>query len=112
MDAYISDRIASEAFCEAFYESYNLAMGHACLSETEQKVFDRLNTITSRYTSCREDLISYPGVYYNDEHLKQAVQGAKNELPFEFGLENSHQHIQIMKNATLLSSWKIIQLWI
>ena len=87
MDNYLSDKITGESFCDAFYESYDLELNHTCLSETEQRTFDELHTVVSRYTSIKEDLLRYPGMYYNDEQLKTAVLKAKEELSFEFGLE-------------------------
>lgn len=87
MDYYLSDKITGKSFCDAFYESYNLELNHACLSESEQKTFNELHSVVSRYTSFKEDLLRYPGVYFNDEQLKTAVLKAKEELSFEFGVE-------------------------
>lgn len=87
IESYLSDKITGESFCNAFYESYDLGINLCCLSEAEQRIFDELNAVVGRYTRFKEDLRLHPGVYFNDEQLKTAVQKAKDELPFEFGLE-------------------------
>lgn len=87
MEYYLSKKIDGEAFSHAFHESYDLDLDYTCLTEKEQKVFNELNAVVGRYTPYETDLINYPGIYYNDEQLQKAVQKAKNELPYELGLE-------------------------
>ncbi|MBR3711415.1 MAG: hypothetical protein IKM99_10735 [Bacteroidales bacterium] len=87
IESYLSDKITGESFCNAFYESYDLEINLCCLSEAEQRIFDELNAVVGRYSRFKEDLHLHPGVYFNDEQLRTAVQKAKDKLPFEFGLE-------------------------
>ncbi len=87
IESYLSDQITGKAFCDAFYDSFDLELDYTCLSEVEQRIFNELNTVVGRYTPIKEDLLLHPGVYYNDEQLKTAVLKVKDELPFEFGLE-------------------------
>jgi hypothetical protein len=87
IESYLSDKITGESFCNAFYESYDLEINLCCLSEAEQRIFDELNAVVGRYSHFKEDIHLHPGVYFNDEQLRTAVQKAKDKLPFEFGLE-------------------------
>lgn len=87
MDSYLSNQITGKAFCDAYYDSFDLELDYTCLSEVEQRIFSELNTVVGRYTPIKEDLFLHPGMYYNDEQLRTAVQKAKDKLPFEFGLE-------------------------
>lgn len=87
IDLYLSDKITGKTFCDGYYDSFDLELDYTCLSEVEQRIFSELNTVVGRYTSIKEDFLLHPGMYYNDEQLRTAVRKAKDELPFEFGLE-------------------------
>lgn len=87
IECYDSNKITGEVFCDAYYKCFDLELDHASLSEDEHRIFLELDNVVERYTPYKEDLLYHPGMYFNDEQLKAAAQKAKNELPFEFGLD-------------------------
>lgn len=87
IECYISNKITGAVFCDAFYNCYDLELNHKSLSEDELRIFEKLDFVVERYTPFKEDILRYPDIYSNDEQLRTAVQNAKDELLFEFGLE-------------------------
>ena len=73
MDMYLGKVIDGWTFCDEYYYSYSLELTDEDLSEREQIAFSELSKITNRYTYIQEDLLKYPGTYYDDEALKQKV---------------------------------------
>ncbi|RAW01165.1 hypothetical protein [Pseudochryseolinea flava] len=80
IDQYLLGKMNGWTFCNEYYYSYSLELKDEDLSKLEQFVFSELDKITSRYTDVQEDLVKYPGVYYNEEELRQKVIETKEKL--------------------------------
>lgn len=73
MEMYLRGMIDGWTFCDEYYDLYSLELTDEDLSEREQIAFSELSKVTNRYTCIQEDLLKYPGTYYDDEALKQKV---------------------------------------
>lgn len=80
IDQYLSEQINGWTFCNEYYYSYSLEIKSCDLTDIEQSAFSELDKISSRYTDVQEDLLKYPGTYYNEEQLKQKIIETKMRL--------------------------------
>lgn len=80
IDQYLSEQINGWTFCNEYYYSYSLEIKSDDLTDIEQSAFSELDKISSRYTDVQEDLMEYPGTYYNEEQLRQKIVETKEKL--------------------------------
>lgn len=80
MDLFLNGQITASVFCDEFYYSYDLEIDNEILTKEEQLAFCNLSNVSSRFSQFNEDLEKYPGVYYNEEELKQKVLETKHKL--------------------------------
>jgi hypothetical protein len=55
IDEYLSGNINESVFCDEFYFSYDLELDRQTLSEIEQRIFNELSKVTSRFSEFEED---------------------------------------------------------
>lgn len=80
IEEYLENHISSRVFCDSFYEAYDLELNSRDLSSIELKVFSQLGTIANRFSEFQEDIDQYPGVYFSEVELKEAIMSAKKKL--------------------------------
>ncbi len=71
---YRKGNYTTNIFCDQFTEIYCNERNEANLSMLENKEFERLNEVTSRYSMYEEDLKMYPGVYFTEEDVQNKVE--------------------------------------
>lgn len=80
MNMYLANIISAKVFCDEFYFSYDLEIEMESLTDIEKIAFAELSAISDRFSEFEEDLIKYPGTYYNEEQLKQKIIETKEKL--------------------------------
>jgi hypothetical protein len=80
IDMFLAKQITASVFCDEFYYSYDLEIDYDTLSALEYSAFSELEKVSSRFSQFNEDLEKYPGVYYNEEELKQKILETKEKL--------------------------------
>ncbi|MBL0743091.1 hypothetical protein [Chryseolinea lacunae] len=83
IDMFLAKQITASVFCDEFYCSYDLEIDYDTLSPLEYSAFSELEKVSSRFSQFNEDLGKYPGVYYNNEELKQKIFETKEKLKDE-----------------------------
>lgn len=80
IDQYLSNQISARTFCDEYYHCYDLELERTTLNDHETQAFSDLSKIVNRFTEFTEDLQQYPGVYFNEEQLKQKAIETKKIL--------------------------------
>lgn len=80
MDLFLKKQITAPVFCDEFYYSYDLEIDIETLSKEEQLAFSELSQVSSRFSQFKEDFEKYPGVYNNEDELKQKIIETKETL--------------------------------
>lgn len=77
---YLAGRITATVFCDEFHESYDIEVVPDSLSPTERQSFEELGHVAGRFSKFKEDHSEFPGVYYTESELRDAVLHAKEQL--------------------------------
>ncbi len=71
IDMLLAGQITASIFCDEFYYSYDLEIDYDMLSSLEYSAFSELEQVSSRFSEFKDDHEKYPGVYSDEEELKQ-----------------------------------------
>lgn len=77
---YLSQEINAWDFCNQYVQYYNLELNTQNLSISEKEVLSELNVVASRFSDIEEDLLLYPGTYFNEKQLKEKVIEVKEYI--------------------------------
>lgn len=73
IDDLTDNKIDVKVFCRDFTRIFDLEIDYDELSEEEEKAFDRLSTMTARFSAFEEDFIKYPKVYFSEHNVKAEI---------------------------------------
>lgn len=80
MDQYLTGNMSAEEFHDEYYYCFGLELNSLNLTPAEEEAFTALSKISDRFSCIPQDLIDYPGVYYNEQQLREKVIEAKKLL--------------------------------
>lgn len=82
MAEYLSGELTSAKFSAEFSLLYGFSteFDYAVLTKAEYFWFNKLFTLSSRYSSNPEDFILYPKVYFSDTDIDSAIRSVYEEL--------------------------------
>lgn len=80
IDQYLLHKMPIWEFENEYYKSYCLETNLDTLSEEEEKAFNALADVATRFSYFEEDHKNHPGVYYTFEELHQKILETKNAL--------------------------------
>ena len=83
IDHYLSDKIDERTFCDEYYYSYDLEIDYGTFSDVEQKAFNELSVISSRFSEFEEDHQLDARAFSTKEELRQKVQETQEKLKTE-----------------------------
>lgn len=68
---FINRSISIEEFCNKYYIIYNLETDFDQLSKLENKLYDQMDEVVSRYSPYEDEREKYPNVYTNEFEIRR-----------------------------------------
>lgn len=84
IDQYLLHKMPIWEFENEYYKSYCLETNLDMLSEKEEKAFNALADVATRFSYFEEDHKNHPGVYYTSEELHQKIVETKEALKYHW----------------------------
>lgn len=80
VDEFLSNRISANVFCDEFYYCFDLELDRGILSDCEYSIWLELSRVTDRFTSFKEDIADYPGVFFTEPQLRAQVEDSRKRI--------------------------------
>ncbi len=87
IELYLADEIDVKTFCDEVYYSYGQEIDAGTLNNVEKEAFKALYTVTDRFSPFESDFKLAPGVYKNENEVRDAALQAREILGEYFNLE-------------------------
>lgn len=87
IELYLADKIDANTFCDEVYYSYGQEIDTGTLNSIEKEAFKALYIVTDRFSPFASDFKLAPGVYKNENEVREAAVQARKTLSDYFSLE-------------------------
>jgi hypothetical protein len=84
MNMYLSAKIDAPTFCDEFYYCYDQELDReTALTEKELEAFEKLDTVSGRFSRYEQDHKLDPKAFFTEAELKQTIIETKEKLKEE-----------------------------